>query len=199
VQITFLIDMQRFPYIIFCVFVVFLSSGHLHADNDQSTFDHIKVEFELVNGEGSLITERDFAGRYILLAFGFTHCAHICPMMAANMSLVLKSDNTQATGVFISLDSERDTPQITQDYASSFGKSMMGLSGSYEQVGTAAENFGVSFVVTKSNKAYTVEHSSDIFLIGPDGQVIDVFSLGTPAKDMAFALALARHNTENVQ
>ena len=186
--------MKSFFHIIFCAFALSWPVANLVADNDSANFDHIKVEFELVNSADDLLTEKDFAGHYVLLAFGFTHCAHICPMMAANMSYALKAGNHEVLGVFVSVDSERDTPQITQKYASSFHHSLMGLSGSYEQIRTAADNFGVKFVVTKSNAAYTVEHSSDIFLIGPDGVVIDVFALSASANDLAAAIAQAQND-----
>ena len=154
----------------------------------ENYFDGIRAEFELVGANGELITEQSFRHRYVLLAFGFTNCAHICPMMAANMAMALKASQQDAVGVFISVDSERDSPAITQAYASSFHPSMIGLGGSYEQISRAANNFNISFVVTKSQKAYTVEHSSDIFLIGPDGQVIEVFALNASPKDMAKAM-----------
>ncbi len=155
---------------------------------DGTRFGDIKAEFELRNAAGQLFTEKDLSGRYTLLAFGFTHCLHICPMMAANMAMALKASNKNALGVFISVDTERDTSAVTHAYASAFHSSMMGLSGSHEQISQAASNFKVSYVVTKSQKAYTVEHTSDIFLIDPDGKVVDVFALNTSPRTMARAI-----------
>ena len=155
-------------------------SGPLLSSGTDPAFDHINVEFELLDHEGNPFTQSDLRGKYVLLAFGFTHCQHICPMMAAKMGMALKIADKDATGVFISVDTERDTPAITNAYASGFSESMMGLSGSYEQVREAANHFGISFVVTKSQKAYTVEHTSDIFLIDPEGKVIEVFALSAP-------------------
>jgi len=151
-------------------------------------FDDIKAEFELVGASDERVTEKDFRDRYVLLAFGFTSCAHICPMMAANMAMALKASQQDAVGVFVSVDTERDSPVITQAYASSFHPSMMGLSGSFEQISQAANNFNISFVVTKSQKAYTVEHSSDIFLIAPDGKLLEVFAMNASPTDMAKAM-----------
>lgn len=151
-------------------------------------FDQLRAEFELMNASGEVVTEQAVRGHNVLLAFGFTHCAHICPMMAANMALALKASQQDAIGVFISVDSERDTPAITQAFAASFHPAMMGLSGSYEQVRRAANSFNISFVVTKTQKAYTVEHNSDIFLIGPDGKILDVFAINASPKIMAEAM-----------
>ena len=166
-----------------CVLSQLAVIGPAAADDDP--YGDITFKFELANQANELITEQDVLGSYVLLAFGFTHCAHICPMMAANMASALKASEKDTLGVFISVDTERDTPEITHAYASKFYESMMGLSGSHDQVRQAALNFGVSFVVTKSQKAYTVEHTSDIFLIGPDGNVIEVFALNASPKVMA--------------
>jgi protein SCO1/2 len=156
--------------------------------NGEHHFDGIRAEFELVGANGETVTEKDFHDRYVLLAFGFTNCAHICPMMVANMAMALKASQQNAVGVFISVDSERDSPANTQAYASSFHQSMIGLGGSYEQISQAANNFNISFVVTKSQRAYTVEHSSDIFLIAPDGKVLGVFAMNASPTDMAKAM-----------
>lgn len=142
--------------------------------------DDVRVAFELTSRDGKIVRYEGFRGKYALLAFGFTHCAHICPMIAANMSRVLKASDKDAVGIFISVDTERDSPAITDDYARRFGESMVGLSGTYAQVSAAAKNFNVTFVVTKSEDNYTVQHTPSIFLIGPDGGLIDVYALNTP-------------------
>ena len=159
-----------------------------HAAGVKSPFDGIKVEFELINADGERVTKQDVRGRHVLLAFGFTHCLHICPMMAANMAMALKASQQDALGIFVSVDTERDTPAVTQGYGSSFNDSMIGLGGTYEQIRQAASNFKVSFVVTKSQKAYTVEHTSDRCLIGPDGTVKQIFALNASPGAMAAAM-----------
>ena len=180
--------MNKFSGIFPVILIAFLLGLTTAVAADNGAFSNIQVSFELENEVGDLVTQKDLRNSYTLLAFGFTQCAHVCPMMAANMAMALKASDKDAIGVFISVDTERDTPQIAQAYASSFHESMIGLGGSYEQVKQAASNFGVSFVVTKSNKAYTVEHTSDIFLIGPDGDVIEVFALNAPPGDIASAI-----------
>ena len=180
--------MKRFIQCVFTTAILSVLAMATSLSADESGFEGINFKFELSNEADELITEQDVQGSYVLLAFGFTHCAHICPMMAANMALALNASERDSQGIFISVDTERDTPQITHAYASKFHESMMGLSGSHEQVQQAALNFGVSFVVTKSQKAYTVEHTSDIFLIGPDGKVIEVFALNASPKAMANAI-----------
>lgn len=139
----------------------------------------IVVDFELVEHTGRLVTEEDFRGQYVLLGFGFTHCPAVCPLMARNMGRVLQSTHRAATGVFVSVDTERDTPAVTHEYASRFGNAMLGLSGSVDQINEAAKNFKVSYAVTKTQDAYTVQHTANVFLIDPDGELVDVFTFAT--------------------
>jgi cytochrome oxidase Cu insertion factor (SCO1/SenC/PrrC family) len=150
--------------------------------------DAVNVNFELLNRDGEVVREADFQGQNVLLAFGFTHCLHICPLIAANMASVLKMAETDAIGVFISVDTERDSPAIVDDYAHGFSDRMMGLGGSYEQVSAAVNNFNATFVVTKTADNYTVQHTPSIFLIGPDGKLIDVFAMNTTSQVIADAM-----------
>jgi len=150
--------------------------------------DAVNAKFELISSDGNVVREEDFHGRNVLLAFGFTHCLHVCPMIAANMARALKLAETDAVGVFISVDTERDTPTIVDDYARSFSDKMMGLGGSYEQVSAAARNFNATYVVTKTADTYTVQHTPGIFLLGPEGNLIDVFAMNTASRKIADAM-----------
>jgi protein SCO1/2 len=160
----------------------------VHAEDTVSVVEGFSGEFELLDRHGELVSDDAFRGKNILLAFGFTNCVHVCPMIAANMASALKSTDKEAVGIFISVDTERDTPTITDDYAQRFGATMLGLSGSYEQVSVAANNFNATFVVTKSQNNYTVQHTPGIFLISPDGNLIDVFAMNTPPAQIADAM-----------
>ena len=148
----------------------------------------IVVDFELVDSAGRLVTIEDFRGQYVLLGFGFTHCAAVCPLMALNMGRVLQSTDRAATGIFVSVDTERDTPAITQEYVSHFGDGMLGLGGSIEQINEAAKNFKVSYVVTKTQDAYTVQHTANVFLIDPAGTLADVFTFATAPETILEAI-----------
>ena len=151
--------------------------------------DHgVVVEFELVDRDGVLVRDEDFRGRHVLLGFGFTHCEHICPLMALNMGRVVEEAGSEMTGIFVSVDTERDTAAITDDYAGHFGAAMLGLSGSIEQINAAAKNFKVSYAVTKTQDAYTVQHTANVFLIDPNGDLIDVYNFSTSPEDVLEAI-----------
>ena len=139
----------------------------------------VNAAFELVNGDGDVVRFDDYAGQNVLLAFGFTNCAHICPMIAANMARAIGSTDKKVIGIFISVDTERDSPAKTHAYAKKFGENMVGLSGSHQQVSDAAQNFGVSYVVTKSQNNYTVQHTANVYVIDPAGELLDVFTFAT--------------------
>jgi protein SCO1/2 len=171
--------------------VVFLAlasaSAAVYADSPP-VLDAVTVEFELQNRDGELVRFDKFHGQNVLLAFGFTNCVHICPMIAANMARAIGAANKDAVGIFVSVDTERDSPTVTDDYARKFGDNMIGLSGNHYQVSLAAKNFNVTYVVTKSEDNYTVQHTPSIFLISPDGELIDVFAMNTPSTDIAAAM-----------
>lgn len=155
---------------------------------EETAFGTIKVEFDLVDRNGAATTYEEFRGKNVLLAFGFTHCLHICPMIAAKMAAAIDVADKDSVGVFISVDTERDSPAITDDYAKKFSAAMTGLSGSHSQVAAVANNFNATFVVTKSEDTYTVQHTPGIFLISPDGEMIDVFPMNAAADMIARAM-----------
>ena len=175
--------MLKLPTIVILILLIAASVADSRANDVTPVLDAIQVEFNLLNGNGEVVQYQDFKGRNILLAFGFTHCLHICPLIAANIASALRLAEKDAAGIFVSVDTERDTPATTDAYAKGFSDKMTGLSGSYEQVSAAARNFQVTFVVTKSEDNYTVQHTPSIFLIAPDGELIDVFALNeSPAR-----------------
>ena len=150
--------------------------------------DTVVVDFELQNRDGELVRINEFHGRNVLLAFGFTNCVHVCPMIAANMAQAIRATDKDAVGIFVSVDTERDSPAVTDDYARKFGDNMIGLSGSHSRVAAAARNFNVTFVVTKSEDNYTVQHTPSIFLLSPSGELIEVFAMNTQSTDIAAAM-----------
>lgn len=158
------------------------------ATAEEDVFGGLTAEFVLLDADGAAVSLASYRGKNVLLSFGFTHCQHICPMIAANMARALKASDKEAVGIFVSVDTERDTPAITNAYAYGFGDRMIGLGGTHEQVAIAARNFGVTFVVTKSEDNYTVQHTPSIFLIDPQSDIVEVFAMNTPTVDIVAAM-----------
>ncbi|HXG78510.1 MAG TPA: SCO family protein [Methyloceanibacter sp.] len=149
--------------------------------------------FSLIDQNGKAVTDRDFRGRYMLVFFGFTHCPDICPTELQVMSSALEALGGKAEKVapiFITLDPERDTPQVVGNYVKNFGPNFVGLTGSPEAVAQAAKAYRVAYSKVEQNgdKDYTVDHSTFIYLMGPDGEFITFFSYGTPPEKIADTL-----------
>ena len=94
---------------------------------------HIKgSSFTLTDVNNNPITEKSFQGPATALFFGFTHCPDICPMTLNKLNIIseqLKKENKSLKVFFISIDPERDTPEVMRDYLSSFGDQFIGITG----------------------------------------------------------------------
>jgi len=152
--------------------------------------------FTLVDQNGKTVTDRDFRGRYMLVFFGFTHCPDICPAELQVMSAALDALGPKADKVapiFITLDPERDTPELMGAYVGNFGPSFVGLTGSLEAIAEAAKAYRVTFSKFEykgqdGNYGYSIDHSALAYLMGPDGEFITHFNYGTPASKMTETL-----------
>ena len=148
--------------------------------------------FQLIDQTGRTVSEADFAGRFMLIYFGFTHCPDICPtelQVMANAVDALGEDEARVVPVFITVDPERDRPELIKDYVAAFHPKMVGLTGSVDQVTAAAKAYKVYF--SKQPGAggnvndYQVDHTPFVYLVGPDGVLRSVFRSGTSTKAMA--------------
>ncbi len=150
--------------------------------------------FTLVDQTGKQVTDRDFRGRYMLVFFGFTHCPDICPAELQVMSASLDELGAKADAVvpiFVTLDPERDTPEVMADYVKNFGQRFVGLTGSPDAVASAAKAYRVAysrFQEDKTKSDYSIDHSALIYLMGKDGEYITHFAYGTPAAKMSETL-----------
>ena len=105
--------------------------------------------FALTDQDGRSVTERDFAGRYRIMYFGFTHCPDVCPTDLAVIGQALrrfeKSDPARAarvTPIFVSVDPERDSPAVLKEYVAAFHPRLVGLTGTPRQVADAVKRYG---------------------------------------------------------
>jgi cytochrome oxidase Cu insertion factor (SCO1/SenC/PrrC family) len=104
--------------------------------------------FTLVNQDGKTVTEKDFLGRYMLVFFGYTYCPDICPTELQVMTAALEQmgeDAKKIQPVFVSIDPERDTPEVVKSYVENFGSGLVGLTGAPEQVAQAAKAYRVYY------------------------------------------------------
>lgn len=147
--------------------------------------------FTLVDHTGKPVTEKDFLGRYMLVFFGFRNCPDICPAGLQTMAAALDALGPKAervTPVFITLDPERDTPERLAEYVASFHPRLVGLTGSRDEVDRAAKAYRVYFKKNESGAApgeYSLDHTSIIYLMDPQGNFVAPFAHGTSAARMA--------------
>ncbi len=149
--------------------------------------------FTLVNTAGETVTEASFRGRWMLVYFGYTYCPDVCPTELQTMSAALDRLGPlaeQVVPVFITVDPERDTPAALAEYVKLFDERMLGLTGSKEQIAAAAKSYRVYYARAKAKDMtdYLMDHSSFIYLIGPDGGFRALFRHGMPAQEMADAM-----------
>jgi protein SCO1/2 len=150
--------------------------------------------FSLVDETGKPVTERDFADRWMLVYFGFTYCPDVCPTELGTMAAAIDAlgpDGERVVPVLITIDPERDTPAALADYVSRFHPRMRGLTGSPEQIAEVARRYRVYYAKARRADAgdYLMDHSSFIYLVGPDGRVRSLFRPETTPEAMAAAIA----------
>lgn len=146
--------------------------------------------FTLENAAGQTVTDRDLRGRYLLVYFGYTFCPDVCPttlneVAGAMDALGKRADRVQP--VFITVDPKRDIPKVVGDYVAAFSPRILGLTGSAEQIAAVAQAYRVYYAAqsSKDGGAYTVDHSSILYLMGPDGRFITPIRADQSAAEMA--------------
>ncbi|MBC7102162.1 MAG: SCO family protein [Parvibaculum sp.] len=150
--------------------------------------------FTLVNDAGETVTDETFRGRYMLIYFGFTFCPDVCPTELGIMSAALDQLGEKAEKVqplFVTIDPERDTPEVIARYVTLFHPRLMGLTGTPEQIASIAKAYHVFYrkAEDESSTDYTMDHSSIVFLMGPDGEYLKLFPPQTPPDKMAETIA----------
>ena len=147
--------------------------------------------FNLIDEAGQPVTQDSYEGKFKLVYFGFTYCPDVCPMQLEVVSHALdiaKISPEWLTTLFITLDPERDTPEDMKIYTDNFHKSIIGLTGSLEQIQQAAKAYKVYFQKVadpETTGGYTVDHSSIVFLMGPDNTYKQHFTHRDSAEDIA--------------
>jgi protein SCO1/2 len=149
--------------------------------------------FRLTDHTGRAVTEADFAGRFMLIYFGFTYCPDVCPTELGTMAAAIDELGPQGdrvTPVLITVDPERDTPAALADYVSRFHPRLVGLTGTAEQVAQVARSYRVYYskVQRPDMTAYLMDHSSFIYLVGPDGRLRSLFRPETSPEALAQAI-----------
>lgn len=133
-------------------------------------------DFPLPDASGTLRSVQDFAGQVVVVFFGYTQCPDVCPTTLQELvevKALLGAQGERLQGVFISLDPERDTPQVLQAYTQAFDPHMVALTGTPEQLSAVAKDFKVFFkkVDGKQPGSYTLDHSAGLYVYDTKGHL----------------------------
>jgi len=161
----------------------------------------IDVSFELVDESANAVTADDYSGKLRLVFFGYTSCPDICPITLQNIGMALSALDSlaeQVTVLFISVDPKRDTPERLAQYTDAFHASIVGLTGTHEQITAVTTGFRTTFGYSLSAEngqdrpldrdeynaltptdAYVPYHSSQVYVIGRDDGIVDIIGYGS--------------------
>lgn len=145
----------------------------------------LRPTFSLINHGGQPVTEETYRGKWLLVFFGFTNCPDICPTTLTDLASVmdgLGANTDQVAPLFISVDPQRDRVENIAEYVTAFHSSIVGLTGSNEDIANAAKSFKAYFERVPDESVpdgYTMGHTSAIYLISPDGYFVRTHQFGT--------------------
>jgi cytochrome oxidase Cu insertion factor (SCO1/SenC/PrrC family) len=151
--------------------------------------------FTLTDHTGERVTDQDFRGRSMLVLFGFTFCPDVCPSALQVMSAALDRLGPKAdrfVPILITVDPERDTPVQLASYVQSFHPRLVGLTGTPAEIDAVVKAYRVyvrKVADPKSSAGYSIDHTSLIYVMGPDGAYVTHFAHTTNADAMAERLA----------
>lgn len=145
--------------------------------------------FQLVDQSGQKVTEKNLQGKTTIIFFGFTHCPDVCPTALFEMSEILRAmgkDADRLNAYFVSVDPERDTPDIMKSYLSSFDPNLKGLTGSSEQVAGVISAYRVyAKKVPMKDGDYTMDHTALIYLMDREGRFVAPFNIKRKPEEAA--------------
>ena len=131
-------------------------------------------DFSLTDFHGQARHLADYRGKVVMLYFGFVQCPDVCPTAltrAANVIQRLGKDAAQLQLLFVTVDPERDTPPLLREYLAAFDPSFVALTGSAEQIKTAADEFRVFYKKVPTGSSYTMDHTALSYLFDRQGRL----------------------------
>jgi len=151
-------------------------------------------DFELTAANGKKVSLKNFKGDLVLLYFGYTFCPDVCPATLAELRGAIDILGKEANHVqvmMISVDPERDTPEMLAEYVTHFHPSFLGVTGTPEQIAQVAALYGIFYEAHEGTAAtgYLVDHTATVMVVDQEGHLKLVFPFGTLAEEIAEDLA----------
>lgn len=170
---------------------------HVHGWLDRLLWRKVPAnDFRLTDHNGQPVELAQFRGKVVVFSFGFTNCPNICPATLSHFAAIRKAlpeaSRDKVQFLFISVDPDRDTRERLAKYVPYFDPSFLGLTGSAQDLAKAAYAYKASYKKEKPKgddpKNYFVDHTADVFLIGPDG----MWELSYPFEELPKTDMIAR-------
>jgi protein SCO1/2 len=150
-------------------------------------------DFVLQSTAGPLDTKA-LRGKVLLVYFGYVNCPDVCPVSmaagAAALNALTPAERARTQMIMVSVDPERDTPAKLKDYVAYFHPAMLGAVGTPAETAAIAKSFGVGYVrqPNRPDGGYAVDHSSQTYVVGPDGKLMDMLPLGVATEQVVAAV-----------
>lgn len=187
------------PIILALLFSVAMPSVQAHSGEHEHQHRVMKAsggDFKLTSASGP-VALKDFRGKVVTIYFGFTSCMDQCPVDLGKLGSALKSmkpeEVAQIQPIFITVDPARDDAKQMASYSASYHPKLIGLTGTEAEIAAVAKAYGVSYEKGPVNAAgdYDIEHPSDIFLVGRNGELLRSLPKSTNPARIAAALRKA--------
>lgn len=149
--------------------------------------------FTLTDQNGRAVSEKDFAGKYRIMYFGYTYCPDVCPLDVQNIGAALKIIEKEQPAlaarvvpIFVTIDPARDNQAVLKQFVSAFHPRMIGLTGSPEQIARIAKEYGVYYARGKGTAGgYMMDHSRAAYLMASDGKPLALLPQEGPPRGIA--------------
>ena len=152
-----------------------------------------KLAFGLTAPDGTAVTEQTYHDKWLVIYFGYTFCPDVCPTTMMEIAGALKALGPRANAVqaiFITVDPQRDTPDVLNEYLKAFDPRLIGLTGTSAQIAATAKTFHVFYERNDTGDgSYLYDHSAFIYLVNPGGKFAKAISSEGSSQAIANALA----------
>lgn len=162
-----------------------------HTQDSPIVPSRINGRYLLLNHFGETVTDRSFGDRFQLIYFGYTHCPDVCPTSLMTISHALKRMGDKADRVqplMISVDPERDTPEVLREFVRYFHPRLVGLTGTPEMIERVAQNFRIRYEKVRLTDdppgVYRMDHSAGVYFMSPDGRFLAKFANSATVEQM---------------
>jgi len=150
--------------------------------------------FTLTNHRGEKVTDSTYRGRFLFVYFGYGYCPDVCPTELANMAAALDMLGDKAIALqplFVTVDPERDSVEFLAEYVGQFHPKFVGLTGTPAEISAVAKSYRVFYRKANEDNSteYLVDHSSFVYLMGPNGEFLTMFRSATDPAAMAKTIA----------